>query len=1040
MKPAEIAVRRPVGVLMLTLALILLGMVSLNRLAVDLLPDIEVPVAAIMTTYPGAGPHEVEQLVTRPLEEAVATVENLKSISSVSQPDFSMIIAQFDWGTDMNVASQDIRELVDRVQRELPPDAERSVVFKFDPTAMPVLIMGFSGDQSLADLQRIADDTIKPRLERLEGVASVAVHGGLQREIQVQLDPVAMQGYGVSLAQVTQAIRAGNLNLAGGVVEEGSRDYLVRVPGEFVTLRDVEGVVVPTPEGGAVRLVDIAEIRDGYQDQTIISRLNGRPSLAVVVMKQPQANTVQVVHQVRQTLDQIERELPGNIQFQAAFDQAEFIELAIGNLRNDLLLGCFLAALVVFVFLRHVRTTVIICTVIPLAVIGACNMIYFSGGTLNLLTLGGLALGVGVIVDDAIVVLENIYRHRQEGLPPLEAAQTGASEVTGAVIGASLTSMAVFLPIAFVDGIAAEIFGPFALTVVFALFSSLLMALTVVPMLGSRLLARLPDDSRAGEGRLRRWLALSGAWMEWLKDRYGRALAWALRHRCKVVATAAVAFFSSFALVPLVGTEFFPSVDEGAVSITIEMPRGTTLEETDRIAARVEEIVARVPEVETVFVTTGAGDHMAQSGAGAATSDRAMIDIQLVPLEERKRSAAEVAEALRRELALIPGATFQVSVAGAFGGPMMGGAPVEVLLKGHDLDTLARLGEQAAELVAGVEGTREVRSSLEEGRPEVQILVDRDRAAAYGLSVYQIASTVRTALHGEVATRYRVGGDEIDVRVRLTEDARRHLADLENLTITAPTGAQVRLRDVAFLAIGEGPVAINREDQARTVTVSAEIAGRDLGSVNRDVQAALGEMALPAGYYFEMGGEAEEMRETFMEMAFALVLAVILVYIVLAVLFESLFFPFVIMFSLPVSLTGMVLALLLTGRSFSLTAFIGVIVAMGIVGKNCIVLIDYVNRLRQKGMARDEAIRTAGPIRLRPILMTTLTTVCAMFPMALGLGEGAEFQAPLATVIIGGLVFSTAVSLVLVPVVYSIFDDWGRAVMRRFGRGAGASA
>lgn len=1038
MRLADIAVRRPVGVLMLALAVILLGTVSLSRLAIDLLPEMNIPVVSIVTSYQGAGPQEVEQLVTRPLEEAVATVENLKHLSSVSQSGSSMVMAQFEWGSDMDAVMNDIRDVVDRIQVALPSDADRSLVFKFDPSLMPVLVMGLTGDQSLADLNRIAEDTVKPRLERLEGVASVAVHGGQSREIEVRLDPVAMRGYGVSLEQVTQAIRAGNLNLAGGKVEEGSREYLVRVPGEFIHLRDVEGVVVPTPEGAPVRLVDIADIRDGYRDLNVISRLNGQPSLALVVQKQPQANTVQIVQQVRATLADIERSLPGSVYFEPAFDQAEFIEMSIGNLRNDLLTGCILAALVIFIFLRNLRTTLIICTAIPLAIIGACNMIYFSGGTLNLLTLGGLALGVGIIVDDAIVVLENVFRHQQEGLPPLDAARHGASEVSGAVVGASLTSMAVFAPIAFVGGFASELFRPLALTVVFALLASLTMALTMVPMLGSRLLARTLGEIRPDGSRLGRLLYLSGAWMERLKEFYGSVLSWALDNRRKVVCLAAALFIASLALVPLVGTEFVPSMDEGAISVVVEMPRGTVLGKTDRTAARVEKIAAEFPEVETVFVTTGVGNWMEQAGFGGGSSDRAMIDLVLVPLRERHRSTAEVAEVLRGKLAEIPGPSFRVSVSG---GMTMGEeAPVALRLKGDNLDTLARLGEQAVALVADIPGTREVRSSLEEGRPEVQVLVDRDLAALHGLSVYHLASSIRSALHGDVATRYRVGGDEINVRVRLTEESRRHLADLENLLITAPTGNQVFLRDVAHLAVGDGPVAITREDQSRTVSVTAEIAGRDLGSVNRDVQAALEGMTLPAGYYFEIGGEAQEMMEAFEELAFALLLAVILVYIILAVLFESLFFPFVIMFSVPVSLTGMALGLLLTGRSFSLPAFIGVIVAVGIVSKNGIVLIDYVNQLRRRGLSRDEAVRKAGPIRLRPILMTTLTTVFAMFPIALGFGEGAEFSASLATVIIGGLVFSTVISLVLVPVVYSVFDDWGKAIIRRLGRGTEISA
>ncbi|MEW6458212.1 MAG: efflux RND transporter permease subunit [Bacillota bacterium] len=1038
MRLADIAVRRPVGVIMLALAVVLLGMVSLSRLAIDLLPNFEIPVVSIVTTYQGAGPQEVEQQVTRPIEESVATVENLKSISSVSQSGHSTVIAQFDWGTDIEAVINDIREKVDRVQRVLPADADRSMVLKFDPSALPVLIVAFTGEQGLADLTRIAENTVKPRLERLPGVASVAVQGGREREIQVYLDPVAMRGYGVSLENVTRSLQAGNLNMPGGTVPEGSREYLVRVPGEFADLRDIEGVTVPNADGEPVRLADIADLRDGYRETDVISRLNGQPSLAIVVMKQPQANTVQVVQAARETLAGIEKEIPGTISFEPAFDQAEFIEMSIGNLRNDLLVGSFLAAVVIFIFLRNIRTTVIICATIPLAIIGACNMIYFSGETLNLLTLGALALGVGVIVDDAIVVLENIYRHRQEGLDSLAAARTGAAEVTGAVLGASFTSMSVFLPIAFVGGMASVLFTPFSLTVVFALLSSLIMALTVVPMLGSRLLVRLPDEPRPDGSRLSRLLYRFGSGLERLKVFYGRLLAWSLDNRRKVVGLAAAVFIGSLALIPLVGAEFFPAMDEGTVSVEVEMPRGTAVEATDRVAAQVEEIVAGFPEVETVFVSAGSGGQMGMSGMGGTSADRAQVDVTLVPLGERNRSAEEVAEALRKELRHIPGAVFRVNASSGF--HMGGGAPLEIRLKGEDLDTLARLGQQAAAVIAGVPGTRDVKSSLEEGRPEAQVLVDRDRAAVYGLSVAQVASTVRSALHGDVATRYRVGGDEIDVRVRLTEDARRHLADLDNLLLTAPNGQQVPLRDVAHVVLGESPVAVNRDDQARTVTISAQLEGRDLASVDRDARAALKGMALPSGYYFETGGEAEEMAETFAELAFALLLAVILIYIVLAVLFESLFFPFVIMFAVPLSLTGMTLGLLLTDRTFSMPAFIGVIVAVGIVSKNGIVLIDYVNQLRRRGMERDEAIRTAGPVRLRPILMTTLTTVGAMFPISLGLGEGAEFQAPLATVIIGGLVFSTVISLLVVPVIYSIFDDWGRRITRRFERGGDVPA
>lgn len=1034
MKLADLAVRRPVGVLMLVLAVILLGMISLSRLSIDLLPAMDLPVMAVITDYEGAGPQEVEQMVTRPLEESLAAAENLTGLSSTSQPGTSMVIAEFCWDANMDVVTQDVRERVDMVQGLLPPGVGRPLIFQFDPALMPVLVVSFTGEQSLADLQRIAEEVVKPRLERLDGVAAVAVHGGMEREIQVDLDPTAKQGYGVALEQVIQALRAGNVNMAGGTVLEGSREFLVRVPGEFAHLRDIEGVVVPTPEGASVRLVDLAEISDRYRDLEVISRLDGQPSMAVVVQKQPQANTVQVVHRVRAALAEIERELPGDAQFRAAFDQAQFIERSVTNLRNNLLAGGMLAALVIFVFLRSIRTTLIICTAIPLAIIGACNLIYFGGETLNLLTLGGLALSVGIVVDNAIVVLENIYRHRREGLAPAAAARAGTSEVGGAVIGASLTSMAVFLPVVFAGGLTAELFTPLALVVVFALISSLVMALTVVPMLASRLSpAYAPGKLPADGTRWRRLLHLSGAGQERLKVFYRRVLDWSLHHRRQVVGLAVAVFVASLALVPLVGTEFLPDMDEGVIGIVVEAPAGTMVGETDRLVALVERAVAQLPEVETVFVTIGVGDHMEQTGRGGTSPDRAMVDLVLVPQQERDRSAKEVAGEIRRELARIPGAAFQVEAFGFFEGGPLGAVPVEVLLKGDDLDVLARLGAQAAELVAGVPGTRAVESSLEAGRSEVQILVDRDRAAAHGLSVQYVATAVRTALHGEVATRYRVGGDEIEVRVRLAEEACRHLVDLKNLVLTAPTGTPVLLREVAHLTVEEGPVAVIRQDQARTVSITAQIAGRDLGSITRDVRTVLDGMALPAGYHYEIGGEALDMEESLGQSVFALLLAIILVYIILAVLFESLLFPLVVLFTIPVSLTGIVLGLLLTGHTFSLPAFIGVIMVVGIVVNHGIVLIDYTNQLRHRGLECDAALREAGPVRLRPILMTVLTTGFAMLPLTLGLGEGAEMQAPLATVIIGGLAFSVVVSLVLIPVVYSIFDDWGQAFNRRLG-------
>lgn len=1038
MKVVEFAVRRPVAVLMAILAIALLGGVAFNRLAIDLLPRMNIPVAAVLTSYEGAGPQEVEEMVTRRIEEAVATVENVKEISSVSYPGTSMVTVTFNWGTDMDVATQDIRAKIDQIRRMFPDEVGSPVVLKYDPSMMPIAVYGLSGRQGEVELKQLAEKVIKPRLERIAGVASASIYGGREREIRVLLDAARMEGYGISLNQVVEALRAANVDLSGGKVKEGRTEYLVRIPGSFYDLKDIEGVVVPAGDGAAVRLLDFARVEDGYKEVATASRLDGRPSIGVIIQKQPTANTVEVMRSVRREVAAMERELPGDIRFRVAFDQAGFIEDSIRDLTKNVIFGAVLAAFIIYVFLGSVRSTLIICTAIPVAFVGACMLIYFSGETLNMMTLGGLALGVGMIVDDAIVVLENIHRHRRQGASAVEAATRGAAEVGGAVIGATLTSIAVFIPVVFVTGLTSELFTPLSLTVAFALGASLFVALTLIPMLASRLLreAPAPTDNLPRRFRLPR---PSGAWLEPIGAFYRKILGWGLQHRRQTVGMAAAAFMVSVLLVPLVGVEFLPATDQGQVNVTVRMPRGTSFAATDRVVAQIEREAVRLPEVQTIFVTVGAGSHEARAGYGAAEPDRAMIDLQLVGRSKRERSAAEVAEALRRRLAGIPGAEIEVTAPKTmFGGGLMG-APVEVILKGDDLDTLKAIADRARAEIARVPGVRDLETSLGEGRPEARVIVDREQAAARGLAVAAVASAVRGAIQGEVATRYRVEGDEIDVRVQLEERARENLQDLENVTLVGPAGP-VKLRDVARVEIAEGPVAIERRDQARVVAITANLEGRDLNSVMRDIRQRLARIPLPPGYRFEYGGEAQEMAESFGTLSTALVLAVLLVYMILAIQFESLGQPLALMLAVPVAVTGMVLGLLLSGRAFNVPAFIGVIVTVGVVVKNAIVLIDYINQLRARGLERDEAIMQAGSIRLRPVLMTAGTTILAMLPLALGIGEGAELEAPLATVVVGGLLFSTLVSLVLVPVVYAVFDDWGRGLACRLARRTGAQA
>ena len=1029
MKIWDFAIRRPIFTVMVIMVVLVLGAVSLLRLTIDLFPQIKLPMAAVVTTYSGAGPQEVETLVTRPLEEVMGTVNNVKEIRSESSEGVSVLIVDFNWGTDIDLATLQMREKIDLAQRYLPDGADKPMVFKMDPAMMPIIALSVSGGRNLQELRGLAEDVIKGRLERLDGVASVSVAGGYQREIQVLVDPARLQAYGLSLAQLTQALQVENMNLPGGRVEEAGKELLIRTTGEFRQVSDIEEVLVLLPQGGTVKVKDLARVEDTYRDQRQYTRMNGRPSVGLFVQKQTTANTVRVAGLVKRAIPEVLKELPPGVDIRVVMDQSGFINNSVRNVVRNAIAGGILAVLILYVFLRNFRSTMIIAAAIPISIVATFVLIYFAGLTLNIMSLGGLALGVGMLVDNAIVVLENIFRHRQEGLGRVEAAGFGTEEVAGAVTASTLTTMVVFLPIIFVEGIAAQFFRELALTVSFSLFASLLVALSLLPMLSSRMLrVEGAEVLLGGEGLSRRFpggvLAWLGRAFDWLNTSYRFLLRGALARRRLVVAVAAGAFVASLFVVPLVGMEFVPRMDTGEFSVEIKLPDGAVLAETEKVVSRVEALVNEIPERETVFTTVGAITSMMRGNE--AGSELGKVEVRLVPRRLRGRPVNQVVEEVREKVSRIPGAEFKVNAASGFVGGDWAGAPITVILKGDDLEVLRRLAEEVAGRVRQVPGTRDVDYGLAQGQPEVQVRVNRDKAAAYGLGLAQVASTVRTAISGQVATRYRVGGDEIDVRVRLQPESRRDLRDLENLVVASPLGVQVPLREVAGLVVARGPVTISREGQSRIVTVTAGLAGRPLGAAMRDVRRSLADLRLPPGYALEYGGENKEMMEAFASLGLALVLAVFLVYMIMAAQFESLLYPFVIMFSVPLAFVGVIWGLALTRRTLNVPSFMGVIMLVGIVVNNAIVLVDYINILRRRGMGRDEAVLKAGPTRLRPILMTTLTTVLAMLPLALGLGESGEAQAPMATVVIGGLTLSTLLTLVVVPVVYTIFDDLGR--------------
>lgn len=1033
-------IRRPVAVLMVILVVVLLGVVSLSGLSLELFPALEMPIAVVITTYQGAGPQEIENLVTRPLEEALNTVSGVESVQSISQAGTSMVMLQFAWGTDMDFATLDMREKVDLIKGFLPADADDPMVLKMDPTMLPVMQLSVSGDMDLAQLKAVAEDTIKNRLERIDGVASVNVMGGLTREVQVTVDPARLATYGLSLTQVTQALAGENLNLSGGQVRSGKQEYLIRVTGQFNALEQVGQVPISTPTGDIVRVRDVAEVRDSHADVTSISRLNGRDSIALSINRQTNANSVAISRKVHQALEELRQSLPGNLEIYTVYDEANYIQRSLNNVIQNLIIGAILAAVVLLIFLRSFRSTVIVALSMPVSVIATFVLMRFGHLDLNMMTLGGLALGIGMMVSGGIIVLENIYRLREEGFGPEDAAVQGTVEVTNAVIASILTNVVVFLPIVFTQGLANELFTPLALTVTFSLLASLLVSLTQVPMMAARFLGNVvrPSSGNNARGRWKRFLAATEAWLARLDDFYRRVLEWSLGHRWPVVGVCTALVAASAALVPMLGMELIPAMDQGRVTVSIELPHGTALEETEKVAARVEALAGDrnlFPEVEAVATTVGSsGSSFGEMGFGFGTGapESATVEVDLVPLGQRRRSSREVAEAMRAAVRDIPGAKITISdnsLAGAFSGMI---APVEVDIAGDDLGLLGQLAEQVANVVREVPGTREVKSSLEEGRPEVEVRIDRRLAGQYGLNVAQIASVVRTAIQGQVATRYRTGGDEIDVRVRFPEEARRNLQDLEDLLLLSPSGARVPLRAVADVAVVQGPSAIERSGQVRQVAVTANLgAGYNLGQVVGEIQRRLNNFPLPAGYTISYGGETEQINEAFGSLSLALVISIILVYMIMAAQFESLVHPFTVMFSLPVAAVGAILGLLLTVRSLSITALIGAVVLIGVAVNNAIVLVDYFNLLRGRGLPRDEAVLEGGPRRLRAILMTTLTTVLGMFPLALGIGEGAEAQAPMATVVVGGMLTSTILGLVLVPVLYTLFDDLGQRISRR---------
>lgn len=1027
MKVVDFSVDRPVTIVMIILALLVLGLFSLNFLSVDLLPEITNPTISISASYPGAGPQEVEHDVTKVIESAVGTISNVQKINSTSQTGSSSVQMQFAWGTNMDTALADVRARLELVKRRLPDAVDSVNVFKFDTNMMPVMNVAVSSNQDLATIKKMVDDTIQPALERVEGVAAVTVSGGLTREVEVLVNPWKLQQYGLGINQVMQTLQGENIDVAGGIIPRGQKNYVVRGLGKYEKVEQIRNIPVQLPQGGFIHISDLAEVKDTFARQNSYTLLNGRPSVSFSVQKQSGSNTVDVADRVKKELARLQGQLPGNIQFALAFDTAETVRNSINDVARTTMIGGALAVIILLIFLRNIRTTVVIALSIPFAIITTFTLMYFNKMTLNMMSMGGLSLGVGHMVDYSIVVLESIYRHRKSGEPPKEAAKKGAGEVGMAVIASALTVAVVFLPMIFVSGLAGQLFKQFALTVAFSQLAALFVSLTLIPLICSRIFGKL-EDTGQGDKWFHRLFRKSEVWYSDLDEKYRGLLVWSLKKRRLVIISAAAVTAVSFLLFPLVGTEFMPSQDSGQLSVDVQMPIGTVLGDTGKVMERLGSIIGQTPEVNTILTTVGGRGFM-----GGAQTETGSISVRLKPKAERKRSTDQVIEELRSKMRGIPGATIRVSSSSSGMGMLsraFSGRPIEIAIKGDDLGELKRLAKQVTDVVSAVQGTRQVQNSMEAGRPELQIQFDREKIAQNNLTVSQVSQVLKIAGDGQVVSSMDEGGTAVDIRLMLTPEVRRDTASLENLFVSQG-GVQLPLTQLADFKSGEGPNVINRTAMSRVAYVYGDYAGRDLGSIQKDIQAGLSRIPLPAGYIIESGGQQKDMAESFSSLGLALLLALLLVYMVMAGQFESLLYPFCIMFSIPISAAGVVLSLLLTGRHFSMPAYIGIIMMSGIVVNNAIVLVDYINTLKKRGLERDDAIVRAGPVRLRPILMTALTTLFGLVPLALGIGEGAEAQAPMATVVIGGLLVSTFLTLIIVPLVYTLFDDMGRKILVR---------
>jgi len=1031
MSVPRLAIHRPVTMFMLSAIVILLGSISVTRLPVDLMPDVTYPSLTVRVGYGGVGPVEIEELIVRPLEQSLAAVPGLEQVNSTASEGSGTVRLNFAWGSDLNEAADEVRTRVDRIRGRLPVDADPPTIFKFDANSQPIIGIGVEGDFDRVTLREMAEIDLVPRLERVEGVASVTVDGGLRRQIRVELSREKITALDLPVDRIIQTIRTENQNVPLGEVSEGDTTFLLRSTSQFDSIDAIRDLIVFTRNGVPVYLRDVAEVRDTTEDFRSFTRINGKAGVRMRVTKQSGKNTVAIAEDVTAEIERINRDVQG-LRLTVLEDQAKFIQQSISAVREAALFGAVLVVIVIFSFLRNLRSTFIICTSIPISIIGTFGLLYFAGFTLNTMTFGGLALGVGMIVDASIVVLENTFRHMEMGKPRMQAAIEGSEEVWSAILASTLTHVAVFVPLLFLTGVSSIIFTQLAIVVIFSLSMSLFVAVTIVPVLCSRLLV-LPTPVSERHGLSGTLFTLSERALDGLNEAYRRVLHVALHHRPTVLLTAAGLTVAALMILPTIPAELMPATDEGEVSLNARLAVGSRIERSEAVVLQLEDLVNQhVPELVTVVSSAGGGGFM---GGGSGT---ASLTLKLTPKDQRTRSSEQIATDLRRVLVGLPGVTVTTRASGGNQslnrvlGNLNSDSRLSVEVRGFSLDDSNRVQQDVLTLLQQTDGIANPQIARQEGRPELSIRVDRPKAALLGLSVTSVANAIRTNMAGTQAAVYRERGKEFPIVVRLREEDRSQTESVSDVLISTPGGQVLPAKNLLTVDSARGPTQIDRKNQERIARVNAELeAGVPLGAAVKAVQARLLELDVPQDFTVGFGAEVETQAQAFNQLQILLLLAVLLVYAVMASQYESLRDPFIVMFAVPVAIIGVVASLKLTSTSFSLQAYIGVIMLAGIVVSNAILLVDYTNILRRRdGKPLREAVEEAGRTRLRPILMTTLTTILGLVPMSLGIGEGAELQAPLARVVIGGLAASTLVTLVLVPTVYTLFEE-GWAGLRR---------